>query len=507
MSGITIEKNDETSTRFTFTNGSLIVLIRNGDLSQEPCDALVNSTNTWMNPSGGLDKGIHQLMGQFFTDQVVSIHIAMKEDSCQIGQSRIFVAHYDDKNINTRFIINTVGPVYSEETKEYATFLLKSCYHTSLALANLYQLCSIAYPAISCGAHHFPPQEAARVSIESIREFSYNVKDVRFVLFDTATYEIFLKEWTDYAQKVNREANSIDQTPVVVNESSKTLSSTSISSTNYCILCQDKKLSVDEQLLCNDCLKMARAEMFNAILTRLRLAAEKSYDELKHVCQMLKPILKSYPLVYTPVQIFDQSIHKRDHIAETYLQTYCTKEFRNFMPMAIIGDGNCFYNAFVKLGGGGAGTTTDTMTLTSVELRARNIIELVLNIDDYIAQYGHLSCFLENFEDYVRKEMMHDTNLVAIWDLLSIPTVLNITLISVYPKVNDDDDLHHQYINNMLFIPLIHEDENQEQNNGPIIINKEVRLLFSNGNRVMMDPSQKKDNWLPNHFVPLLNFK
>ena len=94
------------------------------------------------------------------------------------------------------------------------------------------------------------------------------------------------------------------------------------------------------------------------------------------------------------------------------------------MPMAVVGDGNCFYNTFVKLGG--VGTTTDASTLTPVELRARNVVELVLNIDAYTAQYGHLSAILDNFEKYVREEMVRDTNYAAVWDLFSIPTVLNI---------------------------------------------------------------------------------
>jgi O-acetyl-ADP-ribose deacetylase (regulator of RNase III) len=489
------------------------VIIRYGDLSQEPCDAIVNSTNVSMVPDGGLDSIIHESMGQYFTDQVVAIHKEMQESSCPVGQSRIFIAKFNRESTDARFVISTVGPVYTEEEKESSAFHLQSCYCTSLALANLYQLSSIAYPAISCGANHYPPQEAARVAIESIRQFSYNVKDVRFVLYDRHTYDVFVEEWTNYAQNVNRQANIIDpldddddddaSKPSLKSPLSPT--SPSKPSIRYCVLCKERQLPIDRQLLCLNCSDLTRPEIFNNFLSKLRAAADKSFKELQHECQVLKPILNSYPLVYTPAQIFDQSVHKRDPVAEHYLQVHCDKDFRNAMPMAVLGDGNCFYNTFVKLGG--VGTTTDASTLTPVELRARNVVELVLNKDDYTSQYDHLTNTLDNFEKYVIQEMVHDTNYAAVWDLLSIPTVLNINLISIYPRVNGLDDLNYTYLNNKLFIPLVGQNDNQEKKTEASAVNKEVKLLFSHCNRPIPGVSKAKSEWTPNHFVPLLNFR
>ncbi len=505
-----IEKIDDNTTHFNFTNGSLDVYIRNDDLSKEPCDAIVNPTNVSMNPDGGLDNLIHQSMGQFFTDQVVAIHKEMKTNSCPHGQSRIFIAKFNREENDARFVISTVGPVYTEADKERAAFLLKSCYYTSLALANLYQLSSIAYPAISCGANQYPPHEAARVAIESIRNYSYNVKDVRFVLYDRSIYNIFVQEWTDYAIKVNREANITDQISDNTSESSQKSKIPppvpQKPSARYCVLCKERQLPIDRQLLCLHCSNLTRPEIFNNFLSRLRAAGEKSYDELRHECQVLKPVLKSYPLVYNPGQIFDQSIHQRDPVAEHYLQNYCDKPYRNSVPMAVVGDGNCFYNAFVKLGG--VGTTTDASTLTPVELRARNIVELVLNIDLYRSQYSHLSAILDDFEEYVRKEMVHDTNYAAVWDFFSIPTVLNIELVSVYPKVNGKDDLLCQYLNNQLYIPLSEENgvDNQKKNTEASTAFKGVKLFFSHCNKPNFGLTKNKKEWTPNHFVPLLNF-
>jgi O-acetyl-ADP-ribose deacetylase (regulator of RNase III) len=484
-------------------NGSLDVTIRCGDLSKEPCDAIVNPTNVSMCPDGGLDSIIHQSMGQFFTDQVVAIHKDMKINSCPHGQSRIFIAKFNRESQDARYVISTVGPLYSEEDKDRAAFLLKSCYYTSLALANLYQLSSIAYPAIACGANGFPVAEAANVAIESIRNYSYSVKDVRFVLYDTPIYDIFVREWTNYAQKINQEANIADQTII---ESPSKLQTPSSPSARPCVLCKKRQLPIDRQLLCVPCSELKRPELFDIFLSNLRSAATTSYDNLQQECRLLKPILKSYPLVYNPAQIFDQSIHQRDSTAEHYLQSHCDKLFRNTMPMAVLGDGNCFYNTFVKLGG--VGTTTDASTLTPIELRARNVVELVLNVNAYQSQYSALTAILDGFEEYVRKEMVRDTNYAAVWDLLSIPTVLNIHVISVYPKVNGLEDLNYQYLNNTLFIPLPTDTDadNQGKKTETTTIVKEVKLLFSHCHRPMLGFSKNKKDWVPNHFVPLLGF-
>ena len=174
--------------------------------------------------------------------------------------------------------------------------------------------------------------------------------------------------------------------------------------------------------------------------------------------------------------------------------------------MAVVGDGNCFYNTFVKLGG--VGTTTDASTLTSIELRARNIVELVLNVHAYRSQYHGLSAILDKYEEYVRQEMVRDGNYVSVWDLLSIPTVLNIRVISVYPKVNGAEDLYYQNLYGKLFIPLPTETDadNEQTKSEASTTLKDVKLLYSKCVRPLVGYSKLKTEWTPNHFVPILGF-
>jgi hypothetical protein len=268
-------------------------------------------------------------------------------------------------------------------------------------------------------------------------------------------------------------------------------------SDRFCIFCKEEQLSVDQEHLCTQCSSSTRSELFSKLLQQLYFAAERSFDVLKDKCNVLKPILSYYPLNYTPVQLFDHSIHKRDMVAEHYLQSWCDQRFRNHkMPMAILGDGNCFYNTFVSLGR--VGTTTEATTVTPQELRARNVIELTLNIEEYKKKYSEIEAVLEPFEEYVRKEMVHDANYVTVWDFLSISTLLNIKVTSIYPYVNGkEEDLLYQTINGKEFEPLTNN-----QSTPP----SEVKVLFSHSNKPTHLGSNSKDKqWMPNHYVPLLS--
>ena len=484
----------------------MTVTILQGDLSIEPCDAVVNPTNSSMNPTGGIDTKLHRKFGSFFTSQVQTISNVLGDKSCPVGDSRIFIAYGGERtaenSTSARFVINTVGPNHSQEGPDLSAFHLRECYRTSLALANIYRLTSIAYPAISCGACKYPPNEAAQVGIKAIRQNAREVKDVRFVLFERHIYEAFVKEWTDYAKTVNRDAKVFDDTDLDRSrdrddERFQVLSEMTLTqrpNTRNCVLCIDKLVATGQNFFCSECSIKPRSEMFKQFLELLRIASEKSFGDLEDACKSLQPIVSSFQLAYTPAQIFDHSLHQHDRTAGNYLQRYCDRKFnRSAIPIHIVGDGNCFYNTFVTLFT--AGTTAETSTLTSVELRTRNVIELTLNRQEYKTKYDYIPV-LDSLENYIQNEMVCDANYVAVWDILSIPSVLNIKVITVYPRVNGGEDLYYQSLDDKSFEPLTNTINPQKQLS-------EVKLLFSNSNP--WNPSASIGNaWTPNHYVPIL---
>jgi O-acetyl-ADP-ribose deacetylase (regulator of RNase III) len=104
-----------------------------------------------------------------------------------------------------RFVIHTVGPIWGQHAGREAE-LLANCYRNSLALAAEHKLDSIAFPAISTGAFYYPPDKAAQVASEAIREFltggsededqrdgKGTLQEVRLVFFSPPSAEMFLR--------------------------------------------------------------------------------------------------------------------------------------------------------------------------------------------------------------------------------------------------------------------------------------------------------------------------
>ncbi|HEY9137562.1 MAG TPA: macro domain-containing protein, partial [Terriglobus sp.] len=66
--------------------------------------------------------------------------------------------------------------------EERADALLASCYRRCLELARDYEVRSIAFPAISTGVYRFPPERAARIAVNVVRQ-SLEGSGVQRVIF------------------------------------------------------------------------------------------------------------------------------------------------------------------------------------------------------------------------------------------------------------------------------------------------------------------------------------
>ncbi|HTM93881.1 MAG TPA: macro domain-containing protein, partial [Flavisolibacter sp.] len=84
----------------------------------------------------------------------------------------------------------TVGPVWNggngNENEKLA-----NCYFNSLRLAVEYNCKTIAFPNISTGVYRFPKEEAAKISVENIREFlagNKSIEKVIIVCFDDENF-------------------------------------------------------------------------------------------------------------------------------------------------------------------------------------------------------------------------------------------------------------------------------------------------------------------------------
>lgn len=97
----------------------------------------------------GVDHAIHHAAGSKLSDSCKAHKEIYPNIRLPSGRSRILLSY--KLSTTTYYIINTAGPTYDSKRAEQCKKDLISCYQTSLALANLYDLETIAFTAISCG--------------------------------------------------------------------------------------------------------------------------------------------------------------------------------------------------------------------------------------------------------------------------------------------------------------------------------------------------------------------
>ncbi len=149
-----------------------------GDITKLSVDAIVNAANERMLGGGGVDGAIHKAAGPNLKEECKQVPEVRSGVRCPTGEARITGGH----NLPAKHVIHTVGPVWHGGS-EGEPDLLASCYRESLRLAEAHGLDSIAFPAISTGVFGYPPDQAARVAVETAREWVAAHERPRRVIF------------------------------------------------------------------------------------------------------------------------------------------------------------------------------------------------------------------------------------------------------------------------------------------------------------------------------------
>ncbi|QKV77449.1 O-acetyl-ADP-ribose deacetylase [Amycolatopsis sp. Hca4] len=148
-----------------------------GDITRERVDAVVTAANESLLGGGGVDGAIHRAAGPELAEAGAAIA------PCDPGDAKATPAF---GLAPIRYVIHTVGPVWDGGGYGEAE-LLASCYRRSLAVADELGVHRIAFPAIATGVYGYPPAEAARIAVRTLRETPSGVELIRLVAFDEET--------------------------------------------------------------------------------------------------------------------------------------------------------------------------------------------------------------------------------------------------------------------------------------------------------------------------------
>ena len=154
-----------------------------GDITLQDTEAIGNAANSALAGGGGVDGAIHRAGGPS-----IMAELKAKYKGCPTGSAVITRGG----NLKAKYVIHAVGPRYSGSAKDAEH--LAGAYGKSLELCSQHNISSIAFPSISTGIYGYPVEEASRLALKTVVDYlekHQEIKLVRFVLFDSKTYQTY----------------------------------------------------------------------------------------------------------------------------------------------------------------------------------------------------------------------------------------------------------------------------------------------------------------------------
>ena len=168
----------------TWRTGGLTVDVRQGDLTEQDVDAIVNAANNDLILGGGVAGAIARRGGPSIQAECRAIGPIEVGDAAITGGGQL----------KARFVVHAASMHLGGATSADS---LRRSTRRSLELAGQRGLRSIAFPAVGTGIAHFPLDECARIMLEEVATHAVqasSLTEVRFVLFGAEAEAAFRRE-------------------------------------------------------------------------------------------------------------------------------------------------------------------------------------------------------------------------------------------------------------------------------------------------------------------------
>lgn len=165
--------------RTVFFIGQVRLEVKQGDITGEEVDAVVNAANSGLKMGGGVAAALKRKGGEEIERE------ALGKGPVPVGEAVVTSAG----KLPAKHVIHAavMGMDFATDAEK-----IRRAARNSFLKAVESGFSSLAFPALGCGTGRFPPEKAAQIMFEEAAAFFYSpLKDVRFVLFDAGTYAKF----------------------------------------------------------------------------------------------------------------------------------------------------------------------------------------------------------------------------------------------------------------------------------------------------------------------------
>jgi O-acetyl-ADP-ribose deacetylase (regulator of RNase III) len=164
-----------------YKSGRTNIIIKQGDITEEETDAIVNAANSRLAHGGGVAGAIVRKGGD-----------SIQRESNTIGFVPVGGAASTTAGaLKAKRVIHAVGPRMGEGDEDTK---LRNATLSSLKTADNEGLRAISFPAISTGIFGYPIERCAPLMLQTVKDYcagSTSLNEVRFCLYDQDALDVF----------------------------------------------------------------------------------------------------------------------------------------------------------------------------------------------------------------------------------------------------------------------------------------------------------------------------